>query len=364
MKKISKKLIVLLCCAVLLLSMTCVASADNAVVVGQKYAPVWTEEWAAGYPEGLWGPFYINKADNTLHTDLVHQLIGGLPSGEWSVPGNRYHTVWEGTNACAPGDAADVGWVLSIPESGQIQIVLKGYMEVPGHSPAHFGIYKNGFGNMIYPQNSTSEQVLSPETGDALDVNMTLNVKAGDKIYFRFHSPVEVACSPQFRVQDLGVTWLSLGENADTTDPEPTEPDAGGDVIIAEEDKSYYLTPKYQDVTVDEENNIVTLTKKLTLKEFKESFNVKLNHTFTVIDTVTTKEVTDDSTIMTGDMICRIFNQGTPIANIDINVTYDLDAPAAEPEGFPVLGYVGIGVGVLVIIAVVVIVLTKKKKKG
>ncbi len=336
---------------------------DGLASIGSAYVPHWSEQWTASFPKDLWKGFYILKEDNTLRTDLIMKS-----DGCWSVPGGGWATIWEGINIIAPSDAADVGYMLNCVDGGQIQIVLQGYMEQPGCTEVTFGIYKNGFGasNLVYPE--SGEAVLAE--GGELDIDMILNVNQGDKIYFRWHSPVEVAASPNFRFTAFSATWLSIDNSGNSGTTDPTEPGGDDDIIIGDDDDSYYLTSKYQDVTIDEENGIITLTKKLTLKDFKESFDVKINHTFKVIDTLTTKEVTDDTAIITGDMICRIFNSGTPITNLDIEVTYDVSEPTqpgtsdpAEPDGgLSTLVIVLIAVGAVAVIAVVVIIVIKKKK--
>ena len=366
MKKLSTKILAFLCVMSLLVAMTVTASAATINVNDGVYAPFWGEEWTTPETEGLWKGFYINKSDNTLRTDLIKKS-----PGEWCAPGSPYATIWEGINICAPSDQCDVGYLLNCVEGGQIEITLKGYMEVPGCTEVTFGIYKNNFGTMLYPE-SGSETVLA--SGDSLDINMVINVTKGDKIFFKWHSPVEVANSPAFRFTAFQAVWRSLEEGApDPTQPsggtEATQPSGGnggngGDIVI-EDDDSYYLATKYEDVIVNEDTDTVTLTKKLTLKEFMESFNIKINHTIKVIDTVTTKEVTDDNAIITGDMICRVFNQGTPITNINIDVTYDTETPApTQSDAMPGWALALIIVGAVLIVAVVVLIIVISGKKG
>lgn len=357
MKRLSKIILAFLCAITLLVAMAGGASAATINVNEGIYQPFWGEEWITEETDGIWKGFYINKSDNTLRTDLVKKA-----PGDWRAPGSQYATVWEGINICAPSDDCDVGYLLNCIEGGQIEITLKGYMEVPGCTEVTFGIYKNNFSTMVYPE-SGSEVVLAE--GANLDINMMVNVAKGDKLFFKWHSPVEVANSPSFRFTAFQVVWRSLEEGP--TDPgteNPTNPGGEGDIII-DEDDSYYLTSKYQDVTVNEETDTVTLTKKLTLKDFMESFTVKMNHTIKVIDTVTTKEVTDDNAVITGDMICRVFNQGTPVANINIDVTYSTDDAAPAPaEGMPGWALALIIVGAVLVVAVVVLIIIITKKKG
>lgn len=357
MKRLSKIILAFLCAITLLVAMAGPASAATINVNEGIYQPFWGEEWITEETDGIWKGFYINKSDNTLRTDLVKKT-----PGDWRAPGSQYAIVWEGINVCAPSDHCDVGYLLNCIEGGQIEITLKGYMEVPGCTEVTFGIYKNNFGTMVYPE-SGSEVVLAE--GANLDINMIVNVSKGDKLFFKWHSPVEVANSPSFRFTAFQAVWRSLEEGP--TDPgteNPTNPGGEGDIII-DEDDSYYLTSKYQDVTVNEETDTVTLTKKLTLKDFMESFTVKMNHTIKVIDTVSTKEVTDPNTVITGDMICRVFNQGTPVANINIDVTYSTDDAAPAPaEGMPGWALALIIVGAVLVVAVVVLIIIITKKKG
>ena len=356
MKNLCKKFLLILCGISVLLALVCSASAATVTTEGGPYGPFWGEEWVTEETDGLWKGFYIDKSDNTLRTDLVNYT-----AGEWRAPSSKYATVWEGTqNIVAPSDECDVGYLLNCVEGGQIRIVVKGHMEVPGCTEVTFAIYRNNFSTMVYPENG-SAQVLAEGAG--VDIDMVVTVNKGDKIFFRWHSPVESANSPQFRFEDISVKWLTIEDNpAGAGDEEPTKP---GDDIIIDDNDSYYLTSKFQDVTVDEKNNVVTLNKKLTLKEFKESFDIKINHTIKVIDTVTTKEVTDDNAIITGDMICRVFNQGTPLTNISIRVNYDTNdtnEPAVQ-EDMPVWAIVLIVVCV-VLVAVVVVLIVIIKKKG
>ncbi len=325
--------------------------------IGTPYVPHWTEQWTGGYPADLWRGFYINKENNYLGTDLIP---GGI-TGQWSAPGGGWATVWEGAaNIIAPSDSCDMGYLLNCVDGGQLEIILNGYMEVPGCTQVTFAIYKNNLSTQVYP---TSGGPAVLEEGSELDISLILDVKQGDKLFFRWHSPVEVAASPNFRFRDIHVTWLSIDNSADPGDTTDPTPGPGDDIIIGDDD-SYYLTSRYQDVTVDEETGTITLTKKLTLKEFMESFDIKINHTIKVIDTVTAREVTDDSAIITGDMICRVFNSGTPITNLNIDVTYDVSEPVAPGDnaGISPAVIAAIAAGCVLAVAVVVIVVIKKKK--
>ncbi len=352
------------------------------------YAPYWSDTWTTDETRGMWKGFYILKEDNTLRTDLVAKS-----GGEWGIPGQQNGMIWEGNaNACAPSDEADVGYMLNCLEGGKLQIVLKGFMEVPGCTEITLGIYKNNFNTQVWP---TSGGAQTLGEGQSVDIDLVTTVKQGDKLFFRFHSNVEVANAPHFRFRDFHVVWKSSDQQSTASEPtvsvadttsKPTvtsnpssasaastvteEPSSngGGEIQIIDDD-SYYITPKYEDVTVDEEQDKITLTRKLTRKEFMESFTIKDGHTLELVDTETTQTVENDDTVVTSAMICRVYNRGTPVANLSIAVTYDEDASTGnntdESAGLSPLAITLIVIAVVVVLAgAAVAVLLVLKKKG
>ena len=179
-----KKRISILLSAIFLFTALLPLAAGAAINVGKgEYGPFWSDTWTTEETKGLWKGFYILKADNTLRTDLVSKS-----GGEWRIPGQQNGLVWEGTaNSCAPSDEADVGYMLNCVEGGKLQIILKGYMEVPGCTEISLGIYKNNFNTRIWPAEG-GDQVLAE--GASVDIDMVTTVKQGDKLFFRFHSAV------------------------------------------------------------------------------------------------------------------------------------------------------------------------------
>lgn len=389
-----KRLSAILGAVFLICALVPVASAAKINVGKGEYAPFWSDTWTTDDTRGLWKGFYILKEDNTLRTDMVQKTVG-----EWGIPGQQNGMVWEGnSNACAPSDEADVGYLLNCVEGGKLQIILKGMMEVPGCTEITLGIYKNNFNTQVWPT-SGGAQTLSE--GQNVDIDIVTDVKKGDKLFFRFHSPVEVANSPNFRFADFKVIWKTSDQQGGTTTPSSTpatttskppvtskdpavssDPGASAptedpvtstgddDPIVIVDDDSYYVTPKFEDVTVDEDQDKITLTRKLTRKEFMESFTIKDGHTLELVDTGTTQVVTDDSVIVTSDMICRVYNRGTPVANLSIAVTYKEDGAAGGSNAGASGGLSPVVITLIVVAAVVVLagaavaVLLVLKKKG
>ncbi|MBE6903176.1 MAG: hypothetical protein E7480_01025 [Ruminococcaceae bacterium] len=372
---------IILALAILMLPLSALAvNVNNGV-----YVPMWTPEWVNDETRGMWQGFYIKDADNTLKIDLVKKS-----SAEWGIPGVQFGVIWEGeVNACAPADEADVGYMFTAVEGGKVEFTVKCLLEVPGCTDVEFAIYKGNFSNKIWPQDSAVHTMTS---GQDVNVNFAIDLKKDEKVFFRFHSPVEVADSPLVRFREFRAVWRSVDgggvtspdvsidvdtpstPNNDTTPSTPNNdttsstPSGEGDIII-DTDNSFYLTPKYQDVKVDEESNTITLEKKLTYKDFMESFVIKSGYTITVKDSETTKEVTDNDTVITDKMLVTVFNSGTPINSMKIVTKYAADAGTSNDAGsssnaLVIVLIVVLAVVVLALAAVLVYFLVIKKKNN
>ena len=88
------------------------------------------------------------------------------------------------------------------------------------------------------------------------------------------------------------------------------------------------------------------------------------------MDTETTQVVSDNDAIVTSKMICRVYNRGTPVANLSIAVTYDETQQAGSDKPGESGGLSPLAITLIVIAAVVVVagaavvVLLVLKKKG
>ena len=203
-----KKRVSLFLCIALLVASLFSMPADAKINVGQgAYGPFWSEQWVTEDTRGLWNGFYVLTADNVLRTDMV-----ATTPGCWTIPGVQNGMVWEGTaNACAPSDEADVGYQLNCPEGGRLRIILNGYMEVPGSTGITLAIYKNSFSNQVWPAAGGPQALAS---GDSVNIDQLVQVRQGDRLFFRFHSNAPVANSPLFRFQDFHVTWETSDQQA------------------------------------------------------------------------------------------------------------------------------------------------------
>lgn len=402
MKKLIAAFVTVFLLATSLFSLSVGAVETDINVNSGKYSPFWSEAWCpkGSIAEGMWKGFYIKKADNTLKTDIIQKS-----TGEWGVPGIQYAAIWEGLNIVAPGDEVDVGYLFTAVKGGKIEFTLVGKLDVPGATDIEISVFKNNFNTKLYP---TSGNSVTAVAGKEVSINFASDLKKDDKVFFLFHSPVEVANSPQFRFSAFDACWRSLegsttiptassesqkpigntsskdttptpGENtsskvAATTDtPGNTDTTAdnssastGGDIIIDDSGDQYPLTTKYEDVSIDEENDVITLTKKLTVKDFMDSFTIKNGHTIKLFHT-DASAVTDDSEIVSSDMIVRVFNSGTPIKVCTIKTTYANDAAGdnGTSNGLPVWAIILICVGAVVVVAgaaVAVYFLVIKKK--
>ena len=104
----------------------------------------------------------------------------------------------------------------------------------------------------------------------------------------------------------------------------------------------------------------------MTVKDFMDSFTIKNGHTIKLFHT-DASAVTDDSEIVSSDMIVRVFNSGTPIKVCTIKTTYANDAAGdnGTSNGLPVWAIILICVGAVVVVAgaaVAVYFLVIKKK--
>ena len=351
-----KKCIPVLLSLVLLVAL-CVQATAAVTPNTSIYSPFWSDSLVTTDAKGMWRGFYIKAADNTLKTDLVNKS-----GGSWGVPGDLYASIWEGSiNVCMPTNDTDVGYLFTAIEAGKVEFTVKGKLESPVATPIEITVTKNNFTTKLFPTDAASLHV---EKGVDTSINFVVDLNKDEKVFFRFHSSAEVADTPQFRFSQFQAVYRSVAggggvtvpstaaPGASTTTPTPgtstttptpgastttpgtnsqtdgtslpdTETPANPDDPIIDIDDSFALTPKFEDVKVDGEAMTITLMKKLTVRDFLDSFTIKEGYTITLINKADASEVEGNDTVVTEDMVVRLFNQGTPIGNLALKTDYN-----------------------------------------
>lgn len=216
MKKIISAFVTVFLLATSLFPLSAFAADNDINVNDGRYSPFWSEAWCpkGSITQGMWKGFYIKKADNTLKTDIVQKSVG-----EWGVPGVQYADIWEGLNVVTPADDADVGYLFTAVKGGKVEFTLVGKVDVPGATDIEISVFKNNFNTKLYP---TSGNLVTVVAGKEVSINFASDLKQNDKVFFLFHSPVEVANSPQFRFSTFDACWRSL-EGSTTIPTTPSE---------------------------------------------------------------------------------------------------------------------------------------------
>jgi len=387
---------------ILMIALFAVNVSADGLVLDKEYVPHWTKMWVPKEAQnlGMWKGFYIVRTDNVLKTDLI--MVGG---GDWKIPGDPDARIWEGLNIVQPSDLSDCGYMFTAVEAGKVEFNMTGKLDQPTSTDIEISVFKNNFSTKIYP---TDAPAVLCKFDEEKSINFIQDLSKGDKIFFVFHSPAEIADTCQFRFTVFNASYRQFGLDSSSSSESSSESssssssesssqsssisssskesssqvsesdvssmedssqlqseDSSSEVsfpdIIIDDDTSFPMKTRYDDVSVDETQLIVTLTKKLTVKDFLDSFDLKDGYTIKLFNTDAT-EVKDDNSVVNDEMVVKLYNKGTPISVLKIITSFP-DETEEPQEKKPVFMYVIFSVTAIIVLTFASLFIVKRRNK-